>query len=153
MISASMVGDRELQRWAQMAVRQIERDADKAIESTAKKLVSRAVTYAGGVGNSTRIKNSIKTDIKKSGSMRTLTFFADPKTPNIILPSGYNLTWMKNDGTYGNYSRGSISPTATTVGPVQGRKGMKHVDFMGRSWNLHIPKLQKKLTDILVRIK
>ena len=143
-----------------MSVRGIERDAVKALHTSGKKMVKRAQTYSGvpkGKGN--RVHNAIKYEVDyKPRLSASLLFFVDPESPNIMLKSkrygdNFNLVWALNDGTYGNYSRGILSDPADTIGSVEGYKGLRHLDFMGRSWNLNEPKLLKRLEQIFIRLK
>jgi len=158
LVSSKLFGVKEAQKWSKQIVLGIERDIVKELDSRGKKLVKRATTYSAVVNHDT-IKNAVKYDVEyKRRQTATLIFFIDENAPNILkdskrYPEGWNLAWGYNDGTYGNYRRGLNSPSADTVGAVDGIKGLRHTDYFGRSWRLHYPKLIKRLDQIFIRLK
>jgi hypothetical protein len=156
MVRAKLFGLKEAQRWAELSVKAIERDADKALTRASNNLVRDARNRANETG-SQRVKSSIKAEVSKNGQSRSLLFYIDTDTPDLLIPSKryglFNLGWGMNDGTYEKYKRGAISPSANTIGAVPNRKGLKSIDFMGYSWKRNIPKLYERLEQILIKVK
>lgn len=142
-------------RVAEQAKTSLKNEAIRALNSSGNKMVNDAVTRRNKAFNTDtgRSAESIKYDVEVRSDSASLTFYVDPS--NVTLSSGYNLTWMLNDLTYGNYARGAISPTAQTVGGDAGtglkpKNGINRGrDFMGKAWNLEVPKLDEKLKKIL----
>jgi hypothetical protein len=132
--------------------------AVKALRSSGAKMQADAVVRREKAFNvdTGRTSDSIKYQVDLSEGLASLTFYIDPTNVQVQSQRGsYNLTWILNDLTYGNYVRGAISPTADTVGGAKGT-GMRPKngidrgrDFMGKSWNLEYPKLIAKLDKIL----
>ena len=157
----SYVGVFTAENVAKMASRTAEsmrRSAVKALHSSGAKMQADAVVRREKAFNvvTGKTSDSIKYQVDLSEGLASLTFYVDPANVQVRSQRGsYNLTWILNDLTYGNYARGAISPMADTVGGEKGT-GMKPKnginrgrDFMGKSWNLEYPKLLKKLDKIL----
>lgn len=129
----------------------VRRDIPKALDRGGKKMVS--------IARDTHLFNKITGAVDRSikhevdvvpREYASLTFFIDPS--GVKTKSGYNRSWILNDGTRGNYRRGRISPTARTVGGKVGT-GIRHDDFMGRAWGRQLPKTEKAIEKIFDRLR
>ncbi len=122
-----------------------------ALESSAKKMVESANNRNGGFNGSEKeiAKRGIKADVTITENEASLVFWIDPSVEGGFLDNKggglkYNRLWLRNDGTYGNYRRGIISPSAVTVGGKKGT-GYKGRDFMGRTWQTQYKALEKRI--------
>jgi len=122
--------EQEAIRWAKILTAGIKRDVVKAMNSAQKSMPAHARSHHKFNSKTGRTDRAIKAAVELKGNLATFTFWGEP----VIVSSGYNNLWMQNDGTRGNYKRGSISPTARTVGGKRGT-GIRHDDFMGNAWN------------------
>lgn len=148
----------EVAKIASKASESMRKSAIKALHSSGAKMQADAIERRNKAYNTDtgRTADSIKYQVDVSEGLASLTFYVDPANVQVKSKRGaYNLTWILNDLTYGNYARGAISPTADTVGGAEGtgmtpKNGVKRGrDFMGKSWNLEYPKLLEKLDKIL----
>lgn len=129
----------------------VRRDIPKMLETGGRNMVKVARDthiFNRVTGKADRsIKSEVDVVPKESAS---LTFFIDPS--GVKTRTGYNRTWILNDGTRGNYRRGKISPTAQTVGGKAGT-GIRHDDFIGRAWERQFPKTIRAVEKVFDRLK
>ena len=157
----SYVGVFTAENVAKMATKTAEsmrNSAVKSLHSSGAKMQADAVSRRETAFNvdTGRTSDSIKYQVDLSEGLASLTFYVDPTNVQVRSQRGsYNLTWILNDLTYGNYARGAISPNADTVGGEKGtgmtpKNGVaRGRDFMGKAWNLEYRQLIKKLDKIL----
>ena len=141
-------GEKEAIRWAKTLTKGIRRDIVKYVSNAEKSMVENARTQHKFTTITGEVDNSISAVTKVKGNILSFTFFMKP----VVMSSGYNKSWILNDGTYGNYKRGAISPSAVTVGGKRGT-GIKSDDFMGRSWNKNYKVLDRRITKAFDRMR
>lgn len=140
--------EKEAIRWAKSLSKGIKRDVLKAMHVAEKTMPAHAKSHHKFNSKSGRTDRGIKASVELRGGVATFTFWGEP----VIVSSGYNNLWMQNDGTRGNYKRGSISPSARTVGGKRGT-GIRHDDFMGNAWNINSRIMINKIDRIFDRMK
>lgn len=140
-------GEQEAIRWARILTNGIKRDVVKTLTKAQSTMPAHARSRHKFNSITGEVDRSIKATIETSGGFVTFTFFME-KVPT---SSGYNRGWILNDGTYGSYKRGKISPTARTVGGKRGT-GIKHDDFMGNAWEQNSKVLFKAIQRIMDRM-
>jgi hypothetical protein len=137
-------------RWTKSISEGVRTEIVKSMKDRSNKMVDHArknhkfKTITGKADAS--IKNLV--EYNPSNKSATMTFYIDPSS---VMVGGYNRTWMLNDGTYGSYKKGSISPTARTVGGAPGT-GIKHDDFMGNAWSVNLKDLEEDFKVISERM-
>ena len=151
-MSNSLFGIKEQMRWADMAIATTQKKIISAFDSSSKKMVKSARDRHKFKTKTGAVDESIKADVELTAKFITLTFYLDTSVSGIILPSGYNRSWILNDGTRGNYRRGLISPSAVTVGGRKG-SGYKGDDFMGRTWRTQYKALDKRINKAMDGIR
>ena len=148
---AGLVGEQEVIRWADTLVRGMQRDIPRTLDRGGDSMVQYARNNHPKWQSMTgEADKSIKHTVEVRKKVATLTFFIDPR--GVMTSTGYNRTWILNDGTYGRYRRGKISPTANTVGGKAGT-GIRHSDMMGRAWTVKSKVLERRLRKIFDRIR
>ncbi len=157
--SKTLVGMDDTLRWAEMGIKTTKKKIKTALEHYSKKMVESANNRNGGFkGKEIEIaKNGIKADVTITDTEASLVFWIDPSVEGGFLDNKggglkYNRLWLRNDGTYGNYRRGIISPSAVTVGGKKGT-GYKGKDFMGRTWRTQYKALDKRINKAMDGIR
>jgi hypothetical protein len=152
--SKTLIGIDDTMRWADMAIKTTKKKIATAMNSSAKKMIESANSRNGGFKGSEidLAKRGIKADVTITETEASLVFWIDPSVTGGMLSSGYNRLWLRNDGTYGNYRRGIISPSAITVGGKKGT-GYKSRDFMGRTWRTQYKALDKRINKAMDGIR
>ena len=89
-----------------------------------------------------KLKNSTKAEVAKDDRYLTLRFWIDPEKVTV---KGWNYGWIQNDGSLSRYKKGRISAPVTPTDRI--RKGVRHDDFMGRTWEKYLPKIMKGLNN------
>ena len=138
--------------WANKAIATTRKKLITAFESSAEKMETSARNRNKNSFTSKKYDEAIKADVERKGDTLSLTFYIDTAFKGIILESDYNLLWLHNDGTYGNYRRGIISPSAVTVGGKKGT-GLLGADFMGRTWRTQYKALDKRINKAMDGIR
>lgn len=137
------------QKWAKQYRERIVKDLLRTVETHGEKMEKHAQTnhlYKNRTGALTEsIQHSV--DYAKNESI-TLTFAIIPDL--VITATGWNYGWCQNDGTLSQYRQGKISPPATPADRV--RRGIRHDDFMGMSWDRHIGRLKMDVEKIFGRV-
>lgn len=149
MIGQPSITQAQIQQWAQTLIAGMRRDFEKEMKRFGGKMVAQAQARHRFKNKTGKANASIQSKTEIVGTALTMTFHIDPV--GVQLPTGYNKTWILNDGTYGKYRRGKISPTAQTVGGAP-NTGIDHDDFMGDAWEQLFPQLDQKLTNIFRRV-
>ncbi len=152
--SKTLVGMDDMLKWAEMGIKTTKKRIKTALNYHSKKMVESANSRNGGFKGSEKslAQKGIKADVTITNTEASLVFWIDPSVEGGMLDSGYNRLWLRNDGTYGNYRRGIISPSAITVGGKKGT-GYKGRDFMGRTWRTQYKALDKKINKAMDGIR
>ena len=117
-----------------------EKAVEKVLTDSAVKMQAEARSYHYYKHRTFKLKNSTKAKVKNDGSYITLRFWIDPEN---ITVKGWNYGWIQNDGSLSRYAKGKISPPVTPTDRI--RKGVRHDDFMGKTWEKYLPKIMKGL--------
>jgi hypothetical protein len=139
----------DAQRWAKMAREKIESDVVSAVKKTAKKMQQEGRVDHFYKNRTWNLHKSTLSDVTyKKGEYVSLLWWIDPD--KVTTKTGWNYGWIQNDGSLSRYARGKISPPAVPTDRV--RTGVRHDDFVGRTWGNNVPKLQLDISNIFKRL-
>ena len=113
---------------------------EKVLTDSATKMQSEARADHYYKHRTFKLRDSTKAEVKKDGRFITLRFWIDPTN---ITVKGWNYGWIQNDGSLSRYRKGKISPPVSPKDTI--RTGVRHDDFMGRTWEKYLPKIMKGL--------